>query len=263
MQKHSARNLELSNAMFRALEKDEFEVYYQPQISNDSGEIIGAEALLRWNNSELGMISPVEFIPIAENNGLILPIGEWVIKSVIKQAKIWMEAGLKPIIIAINISAVQFRHVSLPDTISNALKLEGLPPEYIEIELTESVAMKNPKKAIETMDVLHGKGIRMSIDDFGTGYSSLSYLKKFKIYKLKIDQSFVRDINTDEEDKKIVGAIINMSKNLGLKTIAEGVETIGQLEFLKEQGCDEIQGYYYAKPMPAEDFEAFRDGFKI
>jgi len=263
MQKKSTRNLELSNAMFRALEKDEFELYYQPQISSESGEIVGAEALLRWNNSELKMISPAEFIPVAENNGLIIPIGEWVIKSAVKQAKIWMDKGMSPIIIAVNISAVQFRHLSLPKTISDILELEGLPPEYMEIELTESVAMKNPKRAIETMDDLHDRGIRMSIDDFGTGYSSLSYLKKFKIYKLKIDQSFVRDISTDKEDKKIVSAIISMSKGLGLKTIAEGVETIGQLEYLKEQGCDEIQGYYYSKPLPSKDFEAFREDFKI
>ena len=263
MQKNSARNLKLNNTLFRALEKDEFELYYQPQISSDDGEIIGAEALLRWNNSELGMISPAEFIPVAENNGLIIPIGEWVIKSAVKQAKIWMDKGMKPIIIAVNISAVQFRHLGLPQSISDILEFQGLPPEYLEIELTEGVAMKNPKRAVETMDNLHERGIRMSIDDFGTGYSSLSYLKKFKIYKLKIDQSFVRDINTDEEDKKIVSTIINMSKNLGLKTIAEGVETIGQLEYLKEQGCDEIQGYYYSKPLPAKDFEAFRKDFKI
>jgi len=263
MQKDATRNLTLNNALFKALEKEEFELYYQPQISNDDGEIVGVEALLRWNSSELGMVSPSEFIPVAENNGLILPIGEWVIKSAVKQAKIWMDKGMKPIIIAVNISAVQFRNLNLPQSISDILEFEGLPPEYLEIELTEGVAMKNPKRAIEIMDNLHDRGIRMSIDDFGTGYSSLSYLKKFKIYKLKIDQSFVRDINIDEEDKKIVSTIINMSKNLGLKTIAEGVETIGQLEYLKEQGCDEIQGYYYSKPLPAKDFEAFIKGFKV
>ena len=262
MQENSARNLKLNNALFRALEKDEFELYYQPQISS-KGVVIGAEALLRWNNSELGMVSPAEFIPVAENNGLIIPIGEWVIKNAVKQAKIWMDMGMKPIIIAVNISAVQFRQLSLPQNISNILAFEGLPPEYLEIELTEGVAMKNPKRVVETMGDLHDRGVRMSIDDFGTGYSSLSYLKKFKIYKLKIDQSFVRDINTDEEDKKIVSTIINMSKNLGLKTIAEGVETIGQLEYLKEQGCDEIQGYHYSKPLSAKDFEAFVKDFKI
>jgi len=161
---------------------------------------------------------------------------------------------------AVNISAVQFRHLTLPDTVSSILKEIGLPPEYLELELTEGVAMHDPQKAISVMNDLHDRGVRMSIDDFGTGYSSLSYLKKFKIYKLKIDQSFVRDINTDDEDKAIVSAIISMAKRLGLQTIAEGVETIGQLEYLKEQGCNEIQGYFYSKPLPAEEFKAFRNG---
>ncbi len=263
MQEYSMRNLELSNAMSKALEKDEFEIYYQPQIECKSGKIIGAEALLRWKSSELGDILPSEFIPIAENNGLILSIGEWVLRKAIKQIKIWMDQGFEPIIISVNISATQFRNLGLPDLITTILDEESLPPEYLELELTESVAMNDPQKAINMMNKLHSRGVRMSIDDFGTGYSSFSYLKKFKIYKLKIDKSFVQDINTDDEDKVIVKTIISISKSLGFKTIAEGVETIGQLTYLKEQNCDEIQGYYYSKPLPILDFEAFRKNFKI
>ncbi len=260
MQEHSARNLELNNALRHALEKNQFQLHYQPQISAKNGEIIGAEALLRWHHPEYGNISPVEFIPILEENGLILQIGEWVLSTAISQAKTWMEQGNKPIIIAVNLSAVQFRHLSLLTTISTIIEETGLPPQYLELELTESVAMHDPQKAINIMNDLHDLGVRMSIDDFGTGYSSLSYLKKFKIYKLKIDQSFIRDINIDKEDKAIVSAIISMAKRLGLQTIAEGVETIGQLEYLQEEGCDEIQGYFYSKPLPAKAFEAFRAG---
>ncbi len=258
MQEHSVRNLELSNALRYALEKNQFQLHYQPQISTKDGEIIGAEALLRWYHPEYGTISPAEFIPILEENGLILPIGEWVLRTAISQAKIWMDQGNKPIIIAVNLSAVQFRHLSLLNTVSTILEEIGLPPHYLELELTESIAMHDPQKAINVMNDLYDLGVHMSIDDFGTGYSSLSYLKKFKIYKLKIDQSFIRDINIDKEDKAIVSAIISMAKRLGLQTIAEGVETIGQLEYLQSEGCDEIQGYFYSKPLPAEAFEAFR-----
>lgn len=258
MQKYSLRTLELGNALRHVLVRNELQLYYQPQFSTQSKKIIGVEALLRWNHPELGAISPAEFIPIAEENGTILAIGEWVLRSAVQQAKMWLDQGHEPIVMAVNLSAVQFRSPSLPYLISAIMKEIGLPPEYLELELTESVAMHDPQKAISIMKELHNQGIRMSIDDFGTGYSSLSYLKKFKVYKLKIDQSFVRDINIDPEDKAIVAAIINMAKSLGLLTIAEGVETIGQLEYLKNKGCDEIQGYYFSKPLPTEDFEALR-----
>jgi diguanylate cyclase (GGDEF)-like protein/PAS domain S-box-containing protein len=260
MQENSVRNLQLSNALYRALERDQLYVVYQPQLTSDGKRIIGAEALLRWTHPELGNIPPVEFIPLAEDIGLILPIGEWVLRTAVKQAKIWMESGLSPMIVAVNLSAVQFRHSRLPELVTTILNEEGLPPEYLEIELTEAVAMYNPQSAYAVMDNLHERGIRMSIDDFGTGYSSLSYLKKFKVYKLKIDQSFVRDISIDVEDKAIVKAIIMMAHSLGLQTIAEGVETEEQLSYLREQGCDEIQGYYYSKPLRAEEFEVFVRG---
>jgi EAL domain-containing protein (putative c-di-GMP-specific phosphodiesterase class I) len=233
------------------------QVHYQPQISLHDGRIIGAEALLRWTHPELGAVSPAEFIPAAEDSGLILPLGEWVLRHAVRQAKFWMQDGADPLVMAVNLSAVQFRQPDLPSLVTRILDEEGLPPEYLELELTEGVAMHDPQGAIAVMNNLHERGVRMSIDDFGTGYSSLSHLKKFKVYKLKIDQSFVRDISTDPEDKAIVSAVIHMAQSLGLLTIAEGVETAGQLAFLREQGCDEVQGYYYSRPMPADQFAAF------
>ncbi|MGZ5576027.1 MAG: bifunctional diguanylate cyclase/phosphodiesterase [Methylobacter sp.] len=257
MQAHSARNLQLVNALHHALERNQLHIYYQPQVALQDRRIIGAEALLRWQHPELGMVSPAEFISVAESSGLILPIGEWVLRCAVRQTRVWMDEGFGPLIMAVNLSAVQFRHPDLPELVTRILDEEGLPPEYLELELTESVAMHNPQGVIAVMNNLHERGVRMSIDDFGTGYSSLSYLKKFKVYKLKIDQSFVRDISTDPEDKAIVSAIINLAKSLGLQTIAEGVETEGQLAFLREQGCDEMQGYLFSKPIPARQFEAF------
>lgn len=257
MQAYSARNLQLVSALHHAVEKDQLHLVFQPQLSLRNGRIIGTEALLRWTHPELGAVSPAEFIPIAENSGLILPIGEWVLRQAVRQTKTWLEEGITPLVMAVNLSAVQFRHHDLPDLVTRILDEEGLPPEYLELELTEGVATHNPQGAIAVMDDLHERGIRMSIDDFGTGYSSLSYLKKFKAYKLKIDQSFVRNIIVDKEDSAIVDAIICMAKSLGMQTIAEGVETAGQLEFLREHGCDEVQGYYFSKPLSAGQFSAF------
>ncbi|SER53142.1 PAS domain S-box-containing protein/diguanylate cyclase (GGDEF) domain-containing protein [Nitrosomonas sp. Nm51] len=255
MQAQATRNLQLVNALRHALEKEQFMIYYQPQVSLRTGHIIGGEALLRWRHPALGNVAPDEFIPVAEDSGVILQIGEWVLRTAVRQLKDWINRGHSPITIAVNLSAVQFRHASLLDMIIRLLNGEAVAPEYLELELTEGVAMHDPLGAISVMSNLHELGIRMSIDDFGTGYSSLSYLKKFKVYKLKIDRSFVRDITTDQEDRAIVAAIISMSKSLGLKTIAEGVETNEQLSFLREQGCGEAQGYYYSKPVPADQFE--------
>ncbi len=257
MQARSARHLKLISALRQAIELEQLQLHYQPQVLMKGGRIIGAEALLRWTHPTLGAVSPGEFIPAAEDSGLIVAIGEWVIRQAVRQGKRWIEAGLEPLIIAVNLSAVQFRHPDLPDLITRILDEEQLPPEYLELELTEGVAMHDPPGAIAVMNRLHARGVRMSIDDFGTGYSSLSYLKKFKVYKLKIDQSFVRDISTDAEDKAIVSAIIRMAQTLGLRTIAEGVETAGQLAFLADEACDEVQGYYYSKPLPADEFERF------
>ncbi len=254
---HSMRRLKLENALRHALELNQMCLHYQPQMLLSTGHIIGAEALLRWHHPELGMILPTEFIPIAEDSGLILSIGEWVIRTAARQMKTWMDCGIAPMIMAVNLSVVQFRTSNFPELVTRILEEEQLPPQYLELELTEGVAMKDPVGAIEVMDSLHKRGIRMSIDDFGTGYSSLSYLKQFKVYKLKIDQSFVRDLTDDPDDKAIVNAIISLANSLGLQTIAEGVETDGQLAFLRGQGCGEIQGYNFSKPLPADQFEAF------
>jgi diguanylate cyclase (GGDEF)-like protein/PAS domain S-box-containing protein len=257
MQTQSARNLKLANALRHALERNELFLHYQPQLSIEDSHIVGAEALLRWQHPELGKVSPAEFIPIAEDTGQIIQIGEWVLRTAAKQLKDWIDAGMNPITMAVNLSAVQFRQQGLTELVVSILDEIKLPHELLELELTEAAMMDNPLDAIDVMTRLHDQGIRMSIDDFGTGYSSLSYLKQFKVYKLKIDQSFVRDIAIDIEDKAIVTAIINMATSLGMQTIAEGVETADQLAFLRLQGCHEVQGYYFSKPLSVELFEVF------
>lgn len=257
MHANSVRKLHLQNALHRALELGQLQVFYQPQIALQTGQVVGVEALLRWRHPEWGMISPAEFIPIAEDCGQIIPIGEWVLRSAVRQLKIWMDSGLRPITMAVNLSAVQFRQAGLPALVTQILVEEQMPAHYLELELTERVAMNNAPGAIAVMDKLHECGVRMSIDDFGTGYSSMSYLKRFKVYKLKIDQSFVSDVTQNSEDKAIVLAIINLSRNLGFQTIAEGVETEEQLAFLREHGCDEVQGYYFSRPLAGGEVEEF------
>ena len=257
MQAQSTRALQLENALSRALEQEQLHLVYQPQVSLHDGSIVGAEALLRWTHPTLGSVSPAEFIPIAEDSGLILSIGAWVLRTAAWQLRAWRDAGLPVQQMAVNLSAVQFRHANLPELVSSILADAGLPPQCLELELTEGVAMNDPLGAIAIMDELHQRGVRMAIDDFGTGYSSLSYLKRFQVYKLKIDQSFVRDITDDPDDKAIVAAIIGLAHSLGFATIAEGVETQAQLAFLRDQGCDEVQGYFYSKPLSPAHFEAF------
>lgn len=257
MQARAARNMALTHAMHRALEFNQFELHYQPQFEIHSGRVVGVEALLRWNHPELGNVSPSEFIPVAEYSGLILPIGEWALRTAAEQQRRWMAAGQEPMIMAVNLSAVQFRDRKLPDLVAKVLAQTGLPAEFLELELTESAAMHDPEAAFSIMEQLRRLGVRISLDDFGTGYSSFDYLKRFNIYKIKIDQSFVREIPSREEDRAIVSAIISVSKNLGLRTIAEGVETREQLAFLSAHDCDEVQGYYYCKPLPAAELDAF------
>lgn len=256
MQAGAIRSMQLVNALRHALERSQLEVRYQPQRSIASNRMVGLEALLRWEAPVLGAIAPAEFIPVAEDSGLILSIGEWVLRTAIRQMKLWIMAGHRPVPVAVNLSAVQFRHPGLPDLIMRILEEEQLPATYLELELTEGVAMHDPQGAVAMMNDLHALGIRMSIDDFGTGYSSLSYLKKFNVHRLKIDRSFVQDIDTDLEDKAIVAAVISIAKSLGLKTLVEGVETTQQLAFLREQGCDEAQGYLFSEPMSATDMGA-------
>lgn len=256
IQEKAARHLQLVNALRVALEQQQLSIHYQPQLSMADGRLVGAEALLRWAHPELGHISPAEFIPVAEDCGLILPLGEWVLRHAVRQARQWREQGLE-LVMAVNLSAVQFRQPDLPALVARILQEEGLPASALELELTEGVAMYDPQQAIAVMNALHEQGVRMSIDDFGTGYSSLNLLKQFRVYKLKIDQSFVRDIVTDPEDRAIVAAIIDMAENLGLLTIAEGVETGEQLSWLRAQGCDELQGYLFSRPLPAAAFAAY------
>ena len=257
MQEHSARSLRLEGALRHALARGELELLYQPQLALDDGRVVGAEALLRWRNPDLGEVQPAEFIPVAEDSGLILPIGEWVLRTAARQMRTWLDAGTAPEIMAVNLSAVQFRHAHLPELVSRVLAEEGLAAEFLELELTESVAMDDPLAAIAVMDELHARGVRMSIDDFGTGYSSLSYLKRFQVCKLKIDQSFVSDLSADPESKAIVRAVISLARSLGLRTIAEGVETEEQMAFLGNHGCDEVQGYHFSLPLRPEAFDAF------
>jgi diguanylate cyclase (GGDEF)-like protein/PAS domain S-box-containing protein len=260
MQAQSARALQLENALRRALERHQLSLHYQPQLALEAdGEarIVGAEALLRWQHPELGWVSPAEFIPIAEATGLILPIGEWVLREALSQLSRWDDAGLPELTMAVNLSAVQFRHDGLPELVGRLLAELGMAPGRLELELTEGAAMDNPAVAITVMNELHARGVRLSIDDFGTGYSSLSYLKKFRVSKLKIDQSFVRDLTEDAEDRAIVDAVIRMAGALGLETLAEGVETEGQLAFLRRQGCQAVQGYLFSRPLPAATFVEF------
>ncbi len=257
MQVDAARALLLENALRRALEREQLQLHYQPLVDLKSGHVVGAEALLRWRHPDFGLVSPVEFIPVAEASGLVGEIGEWVLRTAMHQLKTWTDAGLPPITMAVNLSAMQFRHIHLPDLVSQILHSTGVPPDRLELELTEGAAMEDPKRAVAITEDLHQRGVRLCIDDFGTGYSSLSYLKRFRVYKLKIDQSFVRDISDDPEDKAIVSAIIHMARSLGLQTIAEGVETEAQLAFLRQQGCDEAQGYLFSRPLAPAHFEAF------
>jgi len=252
IQAQSDATLRVGNALRRAQERDQFTLHYQPQVELASGRIVGVEALLRWNHPELGAIPPHDFIPIAESSGLILPIGEWVLRSALQQLAEWMRDGLAPVSMAVNLSSVQFRHAEFPQLVHAILQQTGVPAQWLELELTEGVAMTDPAGAIAIMAALHRRGVRMAIDDFGTGYSSLAYLKRFQVRKLKIDRTFVRDITDDADDKAIVGAIISMARSLGMQTLAEGVETAGQLEFLRERGCDEVQGYYFSRPVPAD-----------
>jgi len=244
--------MSIERKLRHALERQEFCLHYQPQVDLRSGHIIGVEALLRWNNPETGMIPPGLFIPIAEENGLIIPIGEWVLREACRQNSEWRMLGLPEITMAVNLSAVQFRQNNFGEMIKSILCEYDLDPSGLELEITEGVVMHNAEVSIALLLELKAMRLKLSVDDFGTGYSSLSYLKRFPIDKLKIDQSFVNDIVVDSDDAVIVSTIINMARTLKLKVIAEGVETAEQLAFLKHQECDEIQGDYFSKPMPPE-----------
>jgi len=253
----SHERLQMESLMRRALEQQEFELYFQPIVSTGSGQLSSAEALLRWNNPSLGMVMPDRFIPLAEETGLITPIGEWVLKESCLAAMRWREQTGMKIGIAVNVSPRQFRDPSFVQTVMQALEQSGLEPDQLELEITERLILDN---TIETADILREldqSGIRLSLDDFGTGYSALSYLKSYPFDTLKIDKSFVQDVMKENDDASLVKAIINMAHSLGLRVIAEGVEEEAQTHFLEKEGCDFSQGYYYSRPLPATDFEAW------
>lgn len=254
-----SRHLEIAEQLQHALNRNEFQVYYQPQIEITSGRIIGTEALIRWQHPHLGMVSPAEFIPIAEESHVILSIGEWVIETVFAHCKAWQTAGLPHITIAINLSARQFDASDLPKILTGLIDKFDLEHSCcsLELEITEGMVMRNPEQAIETLLKLKAMHFNIAIDDFGTGYSSLAYLKRFPIDKLKIDRSFIKDTPGDQEDVAITRAIIVMAHELGMKVVAEGVETDAQLAFLSEHHCDVVQGYLTGRPMPVKEFEAF------
>jgi diguanylate cyclase (GGDEF)-like protein len=257
LQVRSERVLLLSNALRRALERHQLSLVYQSQQELAGGRIIGAEALLRWNHPELGAVSPAEFIPIAESSGMILPIGRWVLDQAARQIAAWDAAGLPPLMLAVNVSLVQVRQIDLPAQVRGALDAAGVGVDRLKIELTEGATMRDPEGAIALMNALYGQGIELAIDDFSTGHSSLAYLKRFPVAKLKIDRSFVADITSDVGDRAIVDAIIRMASSLGMRTVAEGVETPEQLAFLRERGCHAMQGWLLARPLDAEGFARF------
>ena len=257
MQQYSTRALALAASLHGALERGELHLVYQPQLCLRSNRILGAEALLRWRSPEWGEVSPAEFIPIAEANGQIVAIGNWVLHTAASHLQRWRNNGLNGMTVAVNLSAAQFAHSDLVASLSEAVRISGVTPQDIELELTEAIALQHPEQAMQTMQSLAQIGFRLAIDDFGTGYSSMSYLKRFSVHKLKIDQSFVRDLGRDRNDQAIVTAIIQMAHSLGMSAIAEGVESADQLAFLLSRGCDSLQGYFFSKPRGPEDFLAF------
>lgn len=256
MNEKSLKRLGMENKLRRALEREEFLLYFQPQLDIISGEISGMEALIRWEDPDLGLISPAEFIPLAEETGLIMPIGDWVLHSACSHNVLWQKAGIKPISISVNISSQQFKKMDLARTIVSALECSGLSPEHLILEITESLMMQNITDTTDKMHELRERGIRFEVDDFGTGYSSLSYLKRFPLHSLKIDRSFVKDISDNADDRSIVNAIIAMAHSLNLNVVAEGIETEGQLSFLAARGCNSIQGYLLSRPIPAQSVPA-------
>ena len=250
-----AERVKINNSLYKALERNEFEIYYQPQLNCASSKIVGLEALIRWNHPELGMVSPVEFIPIAEQTNLIIQIGEWVLRTACRQNKMWQDAGLPLIRIGVNLSAKQFQNGNLARDVEGILRETGLECKYLELEITESAAMKGKGNIIETLSVFKKMGIQIAIDDFGTEYSSLNYLKQLPADRIKIPMTFIQGIGVNTKDEAITKAIIILAKNMGLSVIAEGVERKEQLDFLNQVMCDEIQGFYFFKPMPVHEVE--------
>jgi diguanylate cyclase (GGDEF)-like protein/PAS domain S-box-containing protein len=253
-------HMRLDHAMRQALVSGRFRLHYQPQVRLHDGALIGAEALIRWRDPELGEVSPTRFIPVAEDSGFIVPIGDWVLSQAVRQAVLWHQSG-QGVPIAVNVSALQFQQSAFVDRVANVLAVSGLPPRLLELELTESILVRDAGEALQRLEALARLGVQLSIDDFGTGYSSLAYLKRFPIGKLKIDRSFVKGLPDDDSDAGIVRAILQMARALGMKVIAEGVETEPQRQFLQSAGCDEFQGFLFAPALDSLSFEKhLRDG---
>jgi EAL domain-containing protein (putative c-di-GMP-specific phosphodiesterase class I) len=252
----AAARLALENRLRHALDRREFMLHYQPQVDIAGGRLVGAEALIRWYHPELGLVPPDKFIPLAEETGLIVDIGNWVLREACAQATAWQAAGLPPIRVAVNISARQFRDKTLVEVVRRVLAETGLDADRLELEITESAIMHNPGEATAILDTLKAMGLHIAVDDFGTGYSSLAYLKRFPIDVLKIDRSFIRDIVTEPDDAAITSAIVALARKLDIKTVAEGVETDDQVAILRQYGCHLLQGFLFSKPLPPVDFAA-------
>ena len=255
METNLQKNVHMTNQLHRALERGELVLYYQPQISIETGRIIGTEALLRWQHPGMGMIAPGVFIPLAESTGLINKIGLWVMRTACRQNKKWQQLGAADLRIAVNVSVEQLRSRDFVAKTAAVLHETGLDPKYLELEITESVFTRDPDQITEVLDSLKSLGLTISVDDFGTEYSSLSRLKEMPVDRLKIDMQFVQGLETNPKDRAITSIITSLSKNLNMGSTAEGVETIEQLDHLRELDCDEAQGYYFYKPLPAQEAE--------
>jgi EAL domain-containing protein (putative c-di-GMP-specific phosphodiesterase class I) len=254
MNQHAREQHSIESGIRRALHEHEFVLHYQPKIDLRSGTVVGAEALIRWQKPGHGWIYPAQFIPVAEDTGLIVPLSKWVLGEACRQTRAWQTAGLPPIRMSVNMSPIDFRQRDFVAGVERVLEQTGLAPDWLEIEITEGVLMQNVETTMVALNRLKALGTRLAIDDFGTGYSSLSYLRRFPIDVLKIDQSFIRGLCNDSNDAALVSAIISLGRSLGLNVIAEGIETAEQLAFLKAHDCEEGQGYFFSKALPADDF---------
>jgi EAL domain-containing protein (putative c-di-GMP-specific phosphodiesterase class I) len=246
----------MESELRRAIERGELELHYQPKVDLKTGRVVGAEALIRWRHPRRGLVSPADFIPLAEETGLIIPLGQWVLNTACQQVRTWLGSGLEPPRVSINVSSHQFRQRALALNVGAALREFRIGAGRLCLELTESAIMEHAEENVRILQVLKESGVALSIDDFGTGYSSLSYLKRFPIDEIKVDRSFVAGVHGDKDNAAIVTAVIAMAHSLGLSVVAEGVETPPELDFLLQLGCDECQGYLYSRPLPAADFGA-------